>query len=150
MWLKWSLADMPIRQPIAVVLGHVDHGKTTLLDRLRGTSVAAREPGQITQWIGASLIPAKTLTEIIGPLLARFKLTIEVPGILFIDTPGHETLSNIRKRGGSAADVAILVIDITKGIETQTVDALTIMKARKTPSLISCSNINQLLTWQSS
>src|SRR6266487_2250676 len=112
---------MPIRQPIAVVLGHVDHGKTTLLDRLRGTSVAAREPGQITQWIGASLIPAKTLTEIIGPLLARFKLTIEVPGILFIDTPGHETFSNLRKRGGSAADVAILVIDVTQGIAPQTV-----------------------------
>ena len=141
---------MPIRQPIAVVLGHVDHGKTTLLDRLRGTSVAAREPGQITQWIGASLIPAKTLTEIIGPLLARFKLTIEVPGILFIDTPGHETFSNLRKRGGSAADVAILVIDVTKGIEPQTVESLTILKARKTPFLICCNKIDAVPGWKNS
>jgi translation initiation factor 5B len=141
---------MPIRQPIAVVLGHVDHGKTTLLDRLRGTSVAAREPGQITQWIGASLIPAKTLTEIIGPLLGRFKLTIEVPGILFIDTPGHETFSNLRKRGGSAADVAILVIDVTKGIEPQTVESLTILKARKTPFLICCNKIDAVPGWKSS
>ncbi len=141
---------MPIRQPIAVVLGHVDHGKTTLLDRLRGTSVAAREPGQITQWIGASLIPAKTLTEIIGPLLERFKLIIEVPGILFIDTPGHETFSNLRKRGGSAADVAILVIDVTKGIEPQTVESLTILKARKTPFLICCNKIDAVPGWKSS
>jgi len=141
---------MPIRQPIAVVLGHVDHGKTTLLDRLRGTSVAAREPGQITQWIGASLIPAKTLTEIIGPLLERFKLTVEVPGILFIDTPGHETFSNLRKRGGSAADVAILVIDVTKGIEPQTVESLTILKARKTPFLICCNKIDAVPGWKSS
>ncbi|HEX9612655.1 MAG TPA: translation initiation factor IF-2 [Candidatus Bathyarchaeia archaeon] len=141
---------MPIRQPIAVVLGHVDHGKTTLLDRLRGTSVAAREPGQITQWIGASLIPAKTLTEIIGPLLERFKLKIEVPGILFIDTPGHETFSNLRKRGGSAADVAILVIDVTKGIEPQTVESLTILKARKTPFLICCNKIDAVPGWKTS
>jgi len=141
---------MPIRQPIAVVLGHVDHGKTTLLDRLRGTSVAAREPGLITQWIGASLIPAKTLEEIIGPLLARFKLTVEVPGILFIDTPGHETFSNLRRRGGSAADVAILVIDVTKGIEPQTVESLTILKARKTPFLICCNKIDAIPGWKSS
>jgi len=141
---------MPIRQPIAVVLGHVDHGKTTLLDRLRGTSVAAREPGQITQWIGASLIPAQTLAEICGPLLARFKLKIEVPGILFIDTPGHETFSNLRKRGGSAADVAILVIDVTKGIEPQTVESLTILKARKTPFLICCNKIDVVPGWKTS
>src|SRR5881296_870088 len=141
---------MPIRQPIAVVLGHVDHGKTTLLDRLRGTSVAAREPGQITQWIGASLIPAQTLAEICGPLLGRFNLKIEIPGILFIDTPGHETFSNLRKRGGSAADVAILVIDVTKGIEPQTVESLTILKARKTPFLICCNKIDAVPGWKSS
>lgn len=141
---------MPIRQPIAVVLGHVDHGKTTLLDRLRGTSVAAREPGQITQWIGASLIPAQTLAEICGPLLGRFNLKIEVPGILFIDTPGHETFSNLRKRGGSAADVAILVIDVTKGIEPQTVESLTILKARKTPFLVCCNKIDAIPGWKTS
>jgi translation initiation factor 5B len=139
---------MPIRQPIAVVLGHVDHGKTTLLDRLRGTSVAAREPGLITQWIGASLIPAQTLAEICGPLLGRFNLKIEVPGILFIDTPGHETFSNLRKRGGSAADVAILVIDVTKGIEPQTVESLTILKARKTPFLICANKIDVIPGWK--
>ena len=139
---------MSIRQPIAVVLGHVDHGKTTLLDRLRGTSVAAREPGLITQWIGASLIPAETLAQICGPLLNRFRLKIEVPGILFIDTPGHETFSNLRKRGGSAADVAILVIDVTKGIEPQTVESLTILKARKTPFLICCNKIDAIPGWK--
>src|SRR5437764_122373 len=122
---------MRILQPMEVVLGNLAIGRITLLVRLGGIWVAAREPGQITQWIGASLIPAKTLTEIIGPLLERFKLIIEVPGILFIDTPGHETFSNLRKRGGSAADVAILVIDVTKGIEPQTVESLTILKARK-------------------
>src|SRR5438105_13560036 len=139
---------MPIRQPIVVVLGHVDHGKTTLLDRLRGTSVAAREPGLITQWIGASLIPAKTLTEIIGPLLARFKLTVEVPGILFIDTPGHETFSNLRKRGGSAADVAVLVIDVTKGIEPQTVESMTILKARKSQLHICFYKLDEMTGWK--
>src|SRR6058998_2776393 len=141
---------MAIRSPIAVVLGHVDHGKTTLLDKIRGTSVAAREPGLITQWIGASLIPAQTITKICGPLLARFNLKIEVPGILFIDTPGHETFSNLRKRGGSAADVAVLVIDLTKGIEPQTVESLNILKARKTPFLVCCNKIDAIPGWKSS
>jgi translation initiation factor 5B len=141
---------MAIRSPIAVVLGHVDHGKTTLLDKIRGTSVAAREPGLITQWIGASLIPAQTISKICGPLLTRFNLKIEVPGILFIDTPGHETFSNLRKRGGSAADVAVLVIDLTKGIEPQTVESLNILKARKTPFLVCCNKIDAIPGWKSS
>src|SRR5438128_10722238 len=120
---------MAIRSPIAVVLGHVDHGKTTLLDKIRGTSVAAREPGLITQWIGASLIPAQTITRICGPLLITFNLKIEVPGILFIDTPGHETFSNLLKRGVSAADITVIVIDLTQGIQSQTVESLTTLTA---------------------
>lgn len=138
----------PIRQPIAVVLGHVDHGKTTLLDKIRGTSVADREPGQITQWIGASLIPAQTVAKICGPLLDRFGFKIEVPGLLFIDTPGHETFSNLRRRGGSAADVAILVVDLTKGIEPQTVESLNILRARKTPFLVCCNKVDAVPGWK--
>ena len=138
-----------IRQPIVVVLGHVDHGKTTLLDRIRGTSVADREPGQITQWIGASLIPAQTVLKISGPLLERFGFKIEVPGLLFIDTPGHETFSNLRRRGGSAADVAILVVDLTKGIEPQTVESMNILKARKTPFLVCANKVDAVPGWKS-
>src|SRR6267378_897717 len=138
-----------IRQPIVVVLGHVDHGKTTLLDRIRGTSVADREPGQITQWIGASLIPVQTVLKICGPLLERFGFKIEVPGLLFIDTPGHETFSNLRRRGGSAADVAILVVDLTKGIEPQTVESMNILKARKTPFLVCANKVDAVPGWKS-
>src|SRR3989304_1734048 len=107
---------MPLRQPIVVVLGHVDHGKTTLLDKIRGSSVAAREPGAITQWIGASLLPSAIIKKTCGALLDQFKITIQVPGLLFIDTPGHETFSNLRRRGGSAADRAVLFIDVFKGV----------------------------------
>jgi len=140
---------MPLRQPIVAVLGHVDHGKTTLLDRIRGTSVAAREPGQITQWIGASLLPSTVIKEICGPLLEQFKIKIEVPGLLFIDTPGHETFSNLRRRGGSAADIAILVIDVSKGVEPQTTESLNILKGRKTPFVVAANKIDLIKGWKS-
>lgn len=139
---------MPLRQPIVAVLGHVDHGKTTLLDRIRGTSVASREPGAITQWIGASLIPAETLKEICGPLLEKFKFKIAIPGLLFIDTPGHETFSNLRRRGGSAADIAVLVIDVMKGVEPQTIESIDILKARKTPFLVAANKIDMIPGWR--
>jgi len=139
---------MSLRQPIVVVLGHVDHGKTSLLDKIRGTSVAAREPGAITQWIGASLLPAEVLKKICGPLLEKFRFEINVPGLLFIDTPGHETFSNLRRRGGSAADIAILVIDVTKGIEPQTTESIGILKARKTPFVIAANKIDLIPGWK--
>lgn len=139
---------MPLRQPIVAVLGHVDHGKTTLLDRIRGTSVASREPGAITQWIGASLIPSETLKEICEPLLEKFKFRITIPGLLFIDTPGHETFSNLRRRGGSAADVAVLVVDVMKGVEPQTVESIDILKARKTPFLVAANKIDMISGWE--
>jgi translation initiation factor 5B len=141
--------NLPIRQPIVVVLGHVDHGKTSLLDRLRGTTVAKREPGAITQWIGASLLPSQTIEEICGDLLQQFHFELKVPGLLFIDTPGHETFSNLRRRGGSAADIAILVIDVTKGVEPQTVESINILKSRKTPFIIAANKIDAIRGWKS-
>ena len=140
---------MSLRQPIVVVLGHVDHGKTTLLDKIRGTSVASREPGAITQWIGASLVPKETLKEVCGPLLEKFKFQILIPGLLFIDTPGHETFSNLRRRGGSASDIAILVVDVTKGFEPQTVESIEILKARKTPFMVAANKIDAIPGWKS-
>ena len=140
---------MPIRQPIVVVLGHVDHGKTTLLDKVRGTTVAKREPGQITQWIGASLLPSQTIEQICGGLLQQFHFEVKVPGLLFIDTPGHETFSNLRRRGGSAADIAILVIDVTKGVEPQTVESINILRSRKTPFIVAANKVDAIPGWKS-
>ena len=140
---------MTLRQPIVVVLGHVDHGKTTLLDKIRGTTVAKREAGQITQMIGASLLPSKTIEAICGELLKQFHFELKVPGLLFIDTPGHETFSNLRRRGGSAADIAILVIDMTKGVEPQTVESLNILKSRKTPFIVAANKIDAIKGWKS-
>jgi translation initiation factor 5B len=140
---------LTLRQPIVVVLGHVDHGKTTLLDKLRGTTVAKREPGQITQVIGASLLPSSTIQEICGDLLNQFHFELKVPGLLFIDTPGHETFSNLRRRGGSAADIAILVIDVTKGVEPQTVESINILKSRKTPFIVAANKIDVIPGWKS-
>ncbi len=140
---------MTLRQPIVVVLGHVDHGKTTLLDKLRGTTVAKREAGQITQMIGASLLPSKTIEAICGELLKQFHFELKVPGLLFIDTPGHETFSNLRRRGGSAADIAILVIDVMKGVEPQTVESLNILKSRKTPFIVAANKIDAIKGWKS-
>jgi translation initiation factor 5B len=140
---------MPIRQPIVCVLGHVDTGKTLLLDKIRKSSVQAREVGGITQHIGASFFPLDTLIEICGPLLGRSKEKIQIPGLLVVDTPGHEAFANLRKRGGGAADIAILVIDVLKGFEAQTYESLDILKARKTPFLVAVNKIDRLPGWLS-
>ncbi len=140
---------MAIRQPIVVVLGHVDHGKTTLLDRIRGTLVAAREAGQMTQHIGASFFPLETLKKICGPVLERVRGEIRVPGLLVIDTPGHASFVNLRRRGGSIADIAILVVDVMKGFEPQTLESIDILRARKTPFLVAANKIDLIPGWKS-
>ncbi len=140
---------MPIRQPIVCVLGHVDTGKTLLLDRIRKTSVQAREAGGITQHIGASFFPVETLKQLIGPLLSMLKGDIEIPGLLIVDTPGHEAFTNLRRRGGSVADIAVLVIDILKGFEAQTYECIEILKARKTPFIVAVNKIDRVPGWKS-
>ncbi len=139
---------MPIRQPIVCVLGHVDSGKTLLLDKIRKTSVGAREVGGITQHIGASFFPVETLQQLIGPQLsAAMKGGIEIPGLLVIDTPGHEAFTNLRRRGGSVADIAILVVDVLRGFETQTYECIEILKTRKTPFIVAVNKIDRISGW---
>jgi len=140
---------MPTRQPIVVVLGHVDTGKTLLLDQIRKSSVQAREAGGMTQHIGASFFPLETLTELCGPLLKKLKGKIQIPGLLVIDTPGHEAFANLRKRGGGVADIAILVIDILKGFEAQTYECVEILKTRKTPFIVAANKIDRIPGWKS-
>ncbi|MHB1908847.1 MAG: translation initiation factor IF-2 [Nitrososphaerales archaeon] len=141
--------DKGIRQPVVVVLGHVDSGKTSLLDKIRGTAVQAREVGGITQHIGASFFPADTLKKITGPLLKSLGGgEIKVPGLLVIDTPGHEIFTNLRSRGGSAADISILVVDAQKGLEVQTHESLEILKTRKVPFVVALNKVDTISGWR--
>jgi len=138
-----------LRQPVVVVLGHVDSGKTSLLDRIRGTAVQSREVGGITQHIGASYFPIETIKEITGKLFDKLsKSENPVPGLLVIDTPGHEVFANLRMRGGSAADIAIVVVDVNKGLEAQTIESLDILKNRKVPFVIALNKIDQISGWK--
>lgn len=142
---------MNLRQPVVVVLGHVDSGKTSLLDKIRGTGVQAREAGGITQHIGASFFPIETIKKITGPLYEKLATADEkIPGILFIDTPGHEVFANLRSRGGSAADIAIVVADVNKGFEPQTIESIDILKRRKVPFVVALNKVDMISGWRSS
>jgi len=136
-----------MRHPIVAVLGHVDHGKTLLLDAIRGSTVNLMEPGQITQHIGASFIPIDVIKKFCGSLLDKFKIKIEIPGLLFIDTPGHEAFVTLRKRGGSVADLAILVIDINEGFQPQTNESLEFLKQFKTPFIVAATKADLIPGW---
>ena len=137
-----------VRSPILVVLGHVDVGKTTLLDKIRGTAVAKREPGTMTQHIGASFLPWRALEEMCAPLSKSIGAAVKIPGFLVIDTPGHEAFSNLRSRGGSIADLAILVVDINRGFERQTYEAIELLKTRKTPFVVAANKIDRIPGWE--
>lgn len=138
-----------LRQPIITVLAHVDHGKTTILDTLRRTTVAQREAGGITQAIGITEVPAEEIENICSPILKKFNISIQVPGLLFIDTPGHEAFTTLRRRGGVIADLVVLVVDIIEGIMPQTLESMEILRETKTPFILAINKIDRISGWNS-
>ncbi|MBU0461132.1 MAG: translation initiation factor IF-2 [Nanoarchaeota archaeon] len=138
-----------LRSPICSVLGHVDHGKSSILDAIRDSCIVAKEAGAITQAIGASIVPVEILKKKCGKLLEAMKITVTIPGLLFIDTPGHAAFTSLRKRGGNLADIAILVVDINEGFKPQTIEALEILKFYKTPFIVAANKIDLISGWQS-
>ena len=131
-----------IRSPIVSVLGHVDHGKSSILDAIRESNIVDKEVGAITQAIGASIVPLEIIKRKCGPLLAQIKMSFSIPGLLFIDTPGHAAFTSLRKRGGALADIAILVVDINEGFKPQTIEAIDILRGSKTPFIIAANKLD--------
>lgn len=140
-------SETKIRQPIVTVAGHVDHGKTSILDCFRGSCVQEGESGGITQKISFTKYPL-TQVKSACPLIEKHGLKLDLPGFLFIDTPGHAAFTNLRKRGGSLADLAIVVVAAKEGIKPQTIEVLQILKAHKTPFLIAFNKIDNISGWQ--
>jgi len=136
-----------IRQPIVTVAGHVDHGKTSILDCFRGSSVQEKEAGGITQKISFTRYPLAQIKKAC-PLIDKNKISLEIPGFLFIDTPGHAAFTNLRKRGGSLADMAILVVSAKEGIKPQTAEVIQILKSFKTPFVIAFNKIDNISGWK--
>lgn len=136
-----------LRQPIVTVCGHVDHGKTSILDCFRGTSIQTGEAGGITQKISFTRYPLSQIVKSC-PILKKAEVNLDIPGFLFIDTPGHAAFTNLRKRGGSLADLAIVVVSITEGIKPQTIEVFQILKAFKTPFVIALNKVDLISGWQ--
>lgn len=137
---------MTIRQPIVTIAGHVDHGKTSILDAFRGSKLQELEAGGITQKISFTKYPVQQILASC-PLIEKNKVQLEIPGFLFIDTPGHAAFTHLRKRGGSLADLAVVVVAIKEGIKPQTAEVLQILKNNKVPFVIALNKVDTISGW---
>lgn len=143
------LYDLSVPETQSFIANGVVVHNTTLLDKIRGTTVVSKEPGEMTQHVGASLVPASVIEKIVAPLKNIFAIKLTIPGLLFIDTPGHEAFSNLRRRGGSVADFAILVIDVMEGVKKQTLESIEILMSRKVPFVVAANKIDRIHGWRS-
>src|SRR3989344_1422316 len=135
--------NLNTRPPIVVVLGHVDHGKTTLLDTIRKTNVAAKESGGITQHIGAYQVTISPRGESSSRENLKDDRAQALRTITFIDTPGHEAFGQMRSRGANVADIAIIVVAADEGVKPQTKEALDIVKQTDIPYIVALNKIDK-------
>ena len=147
--LKEIRDNARLRAPIVCILGHVDAGKTKILDKLRHSNVQLGEAGGITQQIGATFIPIENIQTHISKISEKFQTKSRIPGILLIDTPGHASFTNLRSRGSSLCDIAVLILNVDKGIEKQSVESLDLLRMRKTPFIVALNQIDRTYNWKS-